>query len=260
MCFRRHRHCKPPEGGIFNFRKQLCFQGLAVGALLGNALNCRKTGDFSWVTHAFYRLAVSQPWRLISLTEQVQQVPCGGLTVQADRLLQCCFTETQPCGCPWLLNPTVVIAVQAPRALGWTFIYMGTGRGQRGQLYASWCKIASLEGVRKRNPVMGRLEAVGDSCTEAAACCHMGKCIPHAHRYIMVGSWACPQCVEWGGRGGDRALSSAPQRARIWREAWTGLYIQPTSCAVCCYYCRAFLSSKFTASHKTFASKWKWKG
>lgn len=36
---------------------------------------------FFAVTHTFYRLPVSQPRRLISLsTEQVQQAPCGGLT------------------------------------------------------------------------------------------------------------------------------------------------------------------------------------
>lgn len=64
--------------------------------------------SFFAVTHTFYRLLVSQPWRLISLsTEQVQQAPCGGLTgcrgvvsvlLQADMVVWMPLTS-QPCYC-----------------------------------------------------------------------------------------------------------------------------------------------------------------
>lgn len=67
-----------------------------------------KDMSFFAVTHTFYRLPVSQPWRLISLsTEQVQQAPCGGLTgcrgvvsvlLQADMVVWMPLTS-QPCYC-----------------------------------------------------------------------------------------------------------------------------------------------------------------
>ena len=56
---------------------------------------------------------------------------------------------------PLTFSPAVVLAAGAPRAVGWTPIYVGTGADRRGQLHASWCKIALLGGAGKRKLMWG---------------------------------------------------------------------------------------------------------
>lgn len=196
------------------------------------------------MTHTFYRLPVSQPWRLISLsTEQVQQAPCGGLTgcrgvlsvlLQGDMVLWMPLTS-QPRCCSWCGG-----------SQGFRMHTHLCGHSRRLERMDPWLVMQSctIRGCRKEKFDVESLE-------ERPAQRQLLPMTWQNEFQVPTGRWwQWPECV-WVG------TQLCPSASLGLKRSLNGLHRQLTLFTMCCYCCCTFLSKKCTAPSETFDSKWR---